>query len=219
VHRDREPLSVAYAFGLEHVLPVISEFAKKFPHVVPDVHFDNRSVDLIAEGFDVAIGGGIELTQGVVAREFVRVHAVAVASPEYMARRAGPTQVSDLATMDGISRRSPQSGRVRSWMLRTASGEEAPVEMKARAILSDPEAMCRAASLGMGVAIVPYVHALPYLDRGALIRLLPKWHADVGGNFIYYSSSRLMPAKTRAFVDFFLNRMHESGVKRRFSPA
>ena len=210
-------VSLAFAFGLDHVLPIVSEFARKYPDVVPDLHFDNRSVDLIAEGFDVAIGGGIDLTPGVVAREIARVQAIVVASPDYMAQRKTPGKVSDLGTLDGISRRSPQSGRVRAWMLRNASGDEAPVDMKTRAIMSDPEAMCRAATLGMGVAIVPHVHALPYLERGALIRLLPKWHADIGVNYLYYASSRLMPAKTRAFVDFFLQRFRDTGLKRRFA--
>lgn len=188
-------LSVAYQFGLDHVLPIVGEFVQRFPDVVPDVHFDNRTVDLIAEGFDVAIGGGIDLMQGVVARELARVHAIVVAAPDYMKKRKAPAKPSDLRALDGISRRSPQSGRVRAWMLRHANGEEAPVDMRTRAILSDPEAMCRAAAQGMGVAVVPYIHALPYLEEGALVRLLPTWCVDVGVNCLYYSSSRLMPAK------------------------
>jgi DNA-binding transcriptional LysR family regulator len=212
-------ISLAFAFGLEHVLPVISDFVKEYPDVIPDVHFDNRTVDLIAEGFDVAIGGGVELVSGVVARELARVHVIAVASPTYMARRKAPGKPADLAHFDGILRRSPQSGRVRSWTLRNTSGDEATVEMRPRVIMSDPEAMCRGAALGMGVAMAPKIHALPYLERGELIRLLPKWHADGGVNSIYYASSRLMPAKTRAFVDFLIRRFREVGMTKKFADA
>lgn len=210
-------ISLALAFGREHVLPVVRDFMLKYPDVTPDLHFDNRSVDLIGEGFDVAIGGGIELVPGVVARELGHAHVIPVASAAYMARHKVPRMPADLAALDGILRRSPQSGRVRAWVLRNARGEEAPVELKARAIMTDPEAMVHGALLGMGVAMVPKIHALPHLESGALIRLLPKWHADIGANSIYYASSRLMPVKTRVFVDFVIARFRETGLAKKFS--
>ena len=210
-------VSLALAFGREHVLPVLSDYRQMYPDVIPDLHFDNRSVDLIAEGFDVAIGGGIELVPGVVARELCRAHAIPVASPAYMAGRKMPLKPAELAVLDGIQRRSQQSGRVRAWSLRNAAGQEASVEMKTCAVMTDPEAMCHAALLGMGVAIVPKLHALPFLESGALVRLLPKWYADIGALSIYFASSRLMPAKTRLFVDFCIARFRENGLAKKFS--
>src|SRR5690242_5689744 len=76
-------VSMGTIFGLHYVLPMLPEFRKRYPRITPDWHFDNRAVDLVREGFDAAIGGGFELTPGVVARELVRVHIVAVASPSY----------------------------------------------------------------------------------------------------------------------------------------
>ncbi|MFZ6640573.1 LysR family transcriptional regulator [Undibacterium sp. TC4M20W] len=210
-------ISLALAFGRDYVLPAVNDFINTYPDVIPDLHFDNRSVDIIAEGFDVAIGGGIELVPGVIAREIGRAHVIPVASPAYIAAHNMPTKPADLAHLDGIMRRSPQSGRLRSWTLRNAAGEEAHMELKTRIIMDDPEAMCRAALLDLGVAMVPRLHALPYLESGTLLRLLPSWYADIGPISLYYSSSKLMPAKTRLFVDFILMRFRELDIAGKFS--
>ncbi|MFZ6720626.1 LysR family transcriptional regulator [Undibacterium sp. Ji49W] len=210
-------ISLALAFGRDYVLPAVNDFVTTYPDVIPDLHFDNRSVDLIAEGFDVAIGGGIELVPGVIAREIARAHVIPVASPAYLAAHKVPVSPTDLAALDGIIRRSPQSGRLRSWTLRNAAGEEAAMELKTRVIMDDPEAMCRAALLDMGVAMVPKLHALPYLESGTLVRVLPAWHADIGPISLYYASSKLMPAKTRLFVDFIVKRFRELDIAGKFS--
>ncbi|MFZ6875072.1 LysR family transcriptional regulator [Undibacterium sp. Di27W] len=210
-------ISLALAFGRDYVLPAVNDFINTYPDVVPDLHFDNRSVDLIAEGFDVAIGGGIELVPGVIAREIGRAHVIPVASPGYLSKHKIPAKPTDLADLDGIMRRSPQSGRLRSWTLRNAKGEEATMELKTRIIMDDPEAMCHAALLHLGVAMVPRLHALPFLESGALLRLLPEWHADIGAISLYYASSKLMPAKTRLFVDFILMRFRELDIASKFS--
>ena len=89
-------VSVGLAFGREYLVPLLGEFLELYPSIVPDWHFDNRPVDLIAGGFDVAIGGGIELTPGIVARELARTHVVVAASPSYMATRDMPKHPSEL---------------------------------------------------------------------------------------------------------------------------
>jgi DNA-binding transcriptional LysR family regulator len=122
-HRDEDPagtlkVSMGQAFGRNFLVPLLGDFLARYPRVLPDWHFDNRPVDIVGEGFDVAIGGGFALPAGVVARELAPVHVVAVASPGYLAGRALPRAPDDLAALDGIMRRSTPSGRVRPWRLR-----------------------------------------------------------------------------------------------------
>src|ERR1700761_2057338 len=62
-------VALAHTVGREYFVPMMEDFVRRYPEVVPDLHFDNRQVDLVAEGFDVAIGGGIELTDALIARE------------------------------------------------------------------------------------------------------------------------------------------------------
>lgn len=200
-------VSMGQAFGREHVLPMMGDFLARYPQILPDWHFDNQRVDLVGEGFDAAIGGGIELSAGLVARELARIHVVAVASPAYMEGRKRPRHPSELAALDTLLRRSSPTGRVRSWTLRHPRGEEATVDLpRPRAIFNDPEAIAHAALMGLGVAMLP----MPFVERGLrtgeLVRLLPEWFQDAGAVWLYYPSKKLLPPKTRAFIDFVLER-------------
>jgi DNA-binding transcriptional LysR family regulator len=205
-------VSLAPAFGRDYVLPLLSEFLTKYPAVVPDWRFDNRQVDLISEGFDAAVGGGIELTPGVVARELARLHLIPVASPLYLADRPSIQDPESLALADGVLWRSPQTGRVRPWSLQKRDGQQATVELKPRVTMSDPESLCRGVVMGLGVGLVGMPHALPYLQSGELVRLLPRWFSDVGAVSLYYSGTKLLPAKTRAFVDFTVKAFRDQGL-------
>lgn len=219
---DGEPsgtlrVSMGTTFGLAYIVPLLQEFLQRYPRITPDWHFDNRPVDLIAENFDAAIGGGIDIPQGVVARELGPAHRVLLASPDYLARY-GPFDVpADLEGCDGIMVRSPQTGRVRPWTLRNRDGEQAPIALRQRMTMSDPEAVCRIAEMGMGVALAGMPHALPFLESGRLMRVLPGWHVDTGMLALYFPAQRLLPAKTRAFVDFIVARFREQDFGRRFS--
>jgi len=205
-------VAVAHGVGRMYILPLLQGFLRRYPAVQHDWRFDNRTVDLIGEGYDVAIGGGIELTPGVVARELARPRVLATAAPAFMAGRPPPRHPSELAGLDGIVRRSAESGRLRSYVLRNAAGEEALAELRPVATFDDPEAMAQAACMGLGVALLPAPHAAPLLESGQLVRLLPAWHAEVGPLCIYYSSKKLLPAKTRAFVDYVTAQLQATGM-------
>ncbi len=204
-------VSMGQALGRNFLVPLLGEFLARHPAVLPDWHFDNRRIDLVGEGFDAAVGGGFALTPGVVARELAPVHIVAVASPAYLAGRALPQQPADFAGLDGIMRRSTPSGRVRPWTLRTRRTVDQPVACRPRLIFSDPEAIAQAARQGLGVALVPMPFAFAAIASGELVRLLPGWYSDAGPLSIYYPSRSLLPPKTRAFVDFVVERFRASG--------
>jgi len=213
-------LSVGQAFGRDHVLPLLGDFLARYPGIVPDWQFDNRPVDLIGEGFDVAIGGGFALSPGLVARELGPIHGVAVAAPGYLAGRTPPTHPDDLAAFDALLRRSTPTGRVRPWTLRHAGGDEATVALpRVRAIFNDPEAIAQAARLGLGAALLPMPFVEAALARGELVRLLPAWHQDMGATWLYYPRRELLPAKTRVFVDFVVQRFADARFAERMRVA
>lgn len=210
-------VSMPLTFGLDHVLPLLPAFLERYPDVQVDWNFENRQVDLIGEGFDAAIGGGMELAPGVVAQRLAPLHVIAVASPEYLQGRQPPQQPHELTGLDGVSMRSALTGRLRVWRMRNRKGVEAIVEHKARVVADDPEAICRAALLGLGVAMIAVPYVERHLESGALQRLLPDWHADLGAISLYFPSKKLLPAKTRAFVDYATTAFRERNVARRFS--
>jgi len=210
-------VSMGTVFGRLYILPMLGEFLRRFPAITPDWHFDNRQVDLIAQGFDAAIGGGFDLPQGVVARKLAPAHRVLVASPSWVAACTPIITPEDLHSCDGILIRSPQTGRIRSWPLSNQAQQQRPLSLKVRMTMSDSEAACAAAEQGLGVALVSMPFALPYLSKGTLQRVLPDWYVDDGNISIYYSEHKLLPGKTRAFVDFIIEQFAEQGLAQRFS--
>ncbi len=210
-------VSMGTVFGNRYVVPLLGEFMRRFPAISPDWHFDNRQVDLIGQGFDAAIGGGFELPQGVVARTLTPAHRVLVASPAYLAQHPAVRAPEDLSRCHGILIRSPQTGRVRSWQLTHREREHSPLLLKPVMTMSDSEAACCASAQGLGIALVSLPMAVPFLDSGAVVRVLPDWYVDDGNISIYYAEHKLLPGKTRAFVDFVIEQFAEQQLGRRFS--
>lgn len=204
VPAGRLRVNMSPSFGYDYVLPLLKTFKQRYPSIVPDWHLEIRRVDLIGEGFDVAIGGGMELSPGVVARELAKLHLVAVATPEWLQGNPLPLVPADLQGQDGIVVRSTDTNRLRTWTLRNAVEETFELSLKPTAIMNDPQALCMCALMGLGVALVPLERAWPWLQRGELIRLLPDWYVDVGSIFVYYSARKALPAKTRVFIDFLI---------------
>ena len=86
--------------------------------------------------------------------------------------------------------------------MRDVAGREEAALLPDGVVVNDPSAMRQAALLGLGVTLVAVPDVLPDLDRGDLVRLLPRWYADAGAISIYFASRTHVPAKTRAFVDW-----------------
>lgn len=211
-------VSLAAAFGRAYVLPRMGPLLARHADLRLDWHFENRLVDLIGEGFDAGVAGGVDLGGGLVARPLAPLHLVLVAAPAYLERRPATTlrRPEDLADHDLLALRSPKTGRVRPWQLRNGSRERV-IEPQPRLWVSDPEALCDAALAGYGVALAGMPHVLPHLDAGRLVRLLPRWWCDAGTIAVYFPSTRLLPAKTRVFVDHLLAAMEADGLARRLS--
>jgi DNA-binding transcriptional LysR family regulator len=205
-------VAMAMAFGRHYILPMLNEFLALYPAIKPDWRFDNRQVDLVGEGFDVAIGGGIDLAPGVVVRELAKVHLVLAASPEYLQRKFVPQTPSDLYGLDALLRFSQSSHRITPWHLKTLAGDQATVELSPRITLNDPEVLCEAAVAGLGVAHVPMSHVLPYFESGELIRVLPDWYTEKGTLSVYFAAKKHMPAKTRVFIDFIVEKFRTQKV-------
>jgi DNA-binding transcriptional LysR family regulator len=210
-------VSMGNGFGRTYMVPMLAPFLARYPAIAPDWHFDNRQVDLIREGFDAAIGGGIELPPGLVARELAPAHRVLVAAPTFQDDKPKLLSPSDLAAFDGIYIRSPQTGRIRTWPLRNRSNQQAAVTMRVRMTMSDPEAACESAQQGLGIALVSLPNALPYLHSGALVRVLPDWYADGGALSLYFAAQKLLPAKTRVFVDYVVEHFRAHKLAKLFS--
>lgn len=210
-------VSLPPTLGMTHILPLLPAFLAKYPRISPEWHFENRAVDIVAEGYDVAIGGGFALSSGMVVRALAPAHIVAVAAPAYLSGRPPPLDPAGLSALDGIIMRSLQTGRIRRWTMRDAAGLEMPAAITDRIVVNDPAAMREAALLGLGVAMLAMPDVLPSLETGTLVRLLPRWYADAGAISLYYASRTLLPRKTRLFVDWIADAFKDQRLAERFA--
>ncbi|MCW1410621.1 LysR family transcriptional regulator [Rhizobium sp. 1AS11] len=210
-------LSMSPTLGIGYILPLLPEFMRRYPMIRPEWMFENRQVDLIAEGYDAAIGGGFELTPGIIARALAPAHIIPVSSPGYMGDRVPPDDPSGLRELDGIVMRSMRTGRIHQRQMRNLAGDEQPAALKETIVVNDPAAMRSAALLGLGVAMIAKADALAYLESGELIRLIPAWYADAGPISIYYANRTLLPSKTRVFIDFLTEVFQRERWPERFA--
>lgn len=210
-------VSLAPSFGVSHVLPLLPGLLARYPRIRPEWHFENRPVDLIAEGYDAAIGGGFDLAPGIVARALAPAHIIAVASPAYMAGRTPPADPAGLDRFVGIAMRGTRSGQVRRWTMRDAAGAEMPSALPESIVVDDPVAMRAAALLGLGVALLAVPDVLPHLERGDLVRLVPRWYADAGAISLYYASRLHQPAKTRVFIETVIDAFRRDRLAERLA--
>ncbi|WGS45359.1 LysR family transcriptional regulator [Burkholderia sp. JSH-S8] len=217
--RDAHPagtlrVSIAPGFGRQYVLPLMPAFLERYPGIRLDWSFENRHVDLVREGFDTAIGSGVEDDANVVARELAPIRPLIVASPAYLSKHGAPATLADLAHHDCIRLRSATTGRIREWAF-AVDNETVTAPVDGRVVLTDLDAICDAAVAGMGLARLGAHHVLPYLDDGRLVRVLERFPATAGTIHVYYAHARLTPPKVRAFVEFLTESFAQSAWRAR----
>jgi DNA-binding transcriptional LysR family regulator len=130
--------------------------------------------------------------------------------------RAAAVALHGDAELDGVAMRSATTGRVRPRLMRNAAGKEELAEQRPRITLSDPDGVSQAVLMGLGGGLSAMPNVLPQLESGALVRLLPDWYADAGPISLYFASQKLLPAKTRAFVDFVIEQFRAQQLAQRF---
>lgn len=210
-------ISLAPSFGRNYVVPILAAFMEEYPQIVPDLRFSNRAVDLVSEGFDVAIGGGFDVSPSLVARELGPAHLVLLASRDYLERNPPISKPADLEGHSGILIRSPQSGRVLPRVLEGPLGNTYPLHIQTRMTVDDPDAACAAVLRGLGITLVAMAHAIPFLERGEAVRILPEWFVDSGSINIYFPARKLLSRKTRVFVDYIVDEFRRQKLSERLA--
>jgi len=139
------------------------------------------------------------------------IQMIVVASPAYLrAHPPTPTTPADLQAHDGIVMRSRLTGRTLHWTLRGPRGVNVACALNETIVVDEPAAMREAALRGLGVTTLAVVDANEELVRGDLVRLLPRWSGEASSISLYYATRTLMPAKTRAFIDFVADSLRKT---------
>ena len=195
--RVSAPVSIAQsALG-----PIIASFLERHPQVSVRLLANNRRVDVLGEGFDVAIRVRERLDSdgSLVLRSIAGTRGLLVASPALLDRLGRPSTPAGLAAFPALSMHEHDNAQV--WTLRDGQGASTHIEVNARLICGDFPVLLDAALNGLGVAMLPDWQCFEALRRGALEVVLPQWRLPQGIlHFVYPSRRGLLPA-VRAFVE------------------
>jgi len=187
-------LSVAAAFAEEFVAPAVAEFAVRYPGIEVELNFDQHIVDLVREGFDMAIRYGPLAESTYVARRIAPRRLHVCASVEYLARRGTPVRIDDLRDHDCLIGTSDQ------WLFRGDTGMRR-VRVNGRWRSNNGRALLAATRQGLGLTQLPDFYVADDLKRGRLQTVLGGWEVDDVGVWVVYPSRRLLSANVRLMID------------------
>jgi len=204
VPQGRLRVSSLSAFGLSHVMAAVADYAAQYPQVTVDITLSDRVVELIDEGFDVAIRAspsGLK-SSSLIARPIAMAHLVLCASPAYLRRRGRPKTAADLARHNFL-----QYAGVSALDVMQSTGEAARVRLSGNLIVNHLEAQRVMVLHGAGIALLGTEVIGADLAEGRLVPLLvdemPPRELPI---HVVYASRRHLSAKVRSFVDFLAER-------------
>ncbi len=204
----RGPLKVALpaAFGHLHVAPLIPRFAKRYPDVQLLLSLSDRAVNVIEEGFDLAVRIAKLADSSLAARKLAPNHRVVCASPEYLRLHGTPRTPEDLEAHNCLTTRELSM----TWEYAGPNGDAGSVRVSGRYACDNWEVLREWALAGLGVALKSTWDVRDQLLDGSLVPLLPGYTFDADvAIYAVYPHRRLLPAKTRAFIDFLADSFGE----------
>ncbi len=198
--RGRIKLSAPRTFSDAPIGQSLIDFVKSHPDIVLDIQLDDRFVDLVEEGFDLAIRITRLEDSSMIARRLSPFSLNICASPDALAKYGTPKKPQDLAKLPCII---DTNGRwLSNWPFMRENGEMFSVAVSGPLEANSPLTTRAAAVAGLGFAPLPDFIAAPALESGQLVSVLDEWVPRGGGIFAVYPHRRYLPAKIRVFVDF-----------------
>lgn len=195
-------LAVPMSFGVGYVAPAVAEFLCSHDELSIDMELSDRRVDLLDEGFDLAIRIGQLSDSSMIARKLASTQLVVVASGEYVASHPRVQSPADLRDHPCLLYSYSPNGH--HWELSDGKTSET-VAVSGRVTANNGEALGRLAAAGHGLVLLPDFIAAGPLQRGEVVRVLPRWSAG-GHVWAIYPHSRHLSPKVRLFVDYLALR-------------
>ena len=197
------------SFGTNYLLDVLPQFMHRYPEVKLEVEFNDRLIDVVAEGYDVVIRVGEIKDSNLVARKFTSSRAVVIASPDYLQRKGCPTRAEELVHHDCIAYSllpTPTQWAFHKDGVRTN-------------VTVDPRAMCNSSIIevamvvnGIGITRLPLFTCEKEVANGELQIILDDYDQITHDVFAVYPHRQYLTAKVRAFVDFLVETFDEKIV-------
>ncbi len=205
--RGRLKVNAPFSFGIRHVGPAVAAYLATYPEVSIDLDLNDRYIDLLAEGVDLALRIGRLADSSLIARRLSPIRLVAVAAPAYLERHGTPQAPRDLAAHNCLL--YTYAATADEWRFVGPDGGDTVVRVSGRLLANSGDVLLAAAVDGLGIALAPTFIAGEHVQAGKLVTLLPGFATPEGALYAVYPPSRHLSAKLRSFVDFLAARFGE----------
>ncbi len=195
-------INAPVSWGIARLGPLLAGYRQRFPQVELDLALSDRLVDMVEEGYDVAIRITREPSPALIARRLGQARITLCAAPSYLAARGTPRTPQDLEQHDCLGYSYWASGN--QWPLQGPGGE---TRVTVNSILqaNNGDVLREAAIAGMGVILQPDFLLEDALADGRLVRVLPEWDVPAIGIFAVYTSRSHLAPKVRSFIDYLVD--------------
>lgn len=202
-------VSAPVSFGYRRLAEPLAAFLSAFPDVAAVIALNDRRVDLIEEGYDVALRIGDLGDSSLIRRRLCPISMTTSAAPGYLAKHGTPAHPSDLKHHDCLGYDYLEGGE--AWVFHGPSG---PIRrrFKPRIRANNGDILVAAAIAGHGVIHTPTFTAVEALEAGTLTPVLENWASPDLALYAVYPAGRPLPAKTRAFIDFLAQHFKQAST-------
>ena len=202
-------ISAPLSFGIHHGAPAVARFMEDHPDVSVNLVLNDRRVDLVSEGFDLALRIGNLTDSSLMSRKIAETDQLMIASPAYLAKHGTPQKIDDL--MDHQLLHYSISAQGNYWRVMSPTGEERQIRVGARLVANNGDVLLRSAIEGIGIAQLPSFFLSKALATGELTQVLSDHPTTKMGVHVVYPPGRYVQPKTRAFIDFMAQYFKTSG--------
>ena len=201
----RVRLAAPMSFGVRNVAPLLAEFLAAHPGIEIDLHLSDARVDIVAEGFDVALRIGDLPDSSLRGRRLCDVRTHLVAAPAYLAAHGTPAHPSELARHRVLG----YSNVLAPWRFQHADGSDVAIRPQGPLIANSGEALLPTLIAGLGIARLPGFIVGPHIGSGAVVTILPDWSTAAIGLHLLTPPSALRPARVEALIAFLSGRLRD----------
>lgn len=196
-------LNAPVSFGTRQIAPLLAEFAQRHPRVTVELGLNDRLVDLVEEGWDLAIRIGNLSNSSLIARRIAPCRIVVCAAPSYLRARGTPRTVASLADHNCLGYTLSQRTPIDRWVF----GADVGVQISGNLRANNGDALRAAAIAGQGIIHQPTFIVADDIREGRLVALaLDQPTVELGGIYAVFLPDRHPPARVRAFIDFIAGR-------------
>ena len=204
VPRGRLRVTLPTAFGILHLLPALPDYMARHPEVILEIDLNDRVVNMVEEGFDLALRIGELEDSSLIGRRLAANRRVMAAAPSYLERCGRPQAASDLSAHNCLI--YTYRAQRHDWHLVDDAGEDCMVTVGGNLETNNPMMLRAAALSGLGIVLLPLWIIGPDIKAGRLVQLLPDYHWPDSAIHVVYPPGRHLSARVRSFVDFLVER-------------